>query len=474
MAGKMTKKEVEALSKKVCREQAPVWDCLSAAEEKRVFSVDKQYRRFLDAAKTERLAVQEIVRILENNGFADIDKASSRKTRVYKVYHNKAVAAAVTGSRPLSAGLNLVAAHIDSTRLDLKQNPLYEEIELAMLKIHYYGGIRKYQWLARPLALYGRIIKKDGKTLDIAIGEADDDPVFTIADLLPHLARKLQEGKKLSDVFEGEKLNLLAGSRPTGDKNVKERFKLTVLKNLYEKYGIVEEDFVSAELEAVPAGKSRDVGFDRSLIGAYGQDDRICAFSALEAISGLKQPDRTAAVMFYDKEEIGSEGNSGARSRMPEDFVSDLLDRSKEAADDRTLRKSLVASRALSADVNGALDPDYQEVHEKRNAARLGYGICITKFTGSGGKTGSSDASAEYVGWLRKLFNSARICWQTGELGKVDQGGGGTIAKFLAAYGMNIVDCGPALLGMHSPFEISSKADLFMTIKAYEAFLASD
>jgi len=213
---------------------------------------------------------------------------------------------------------------------------------------------------------------------------------------------------------------------------------------------------------------------DRSLIGAYGQDDRICSFSALEAISGLKQPDRTAAVMFYDKEEIGSEGNSGAKSRMLEDFVSDLLDRSQEAADDRTLRKALVASRALSADVNGALDPDYQEVHEKRNAARLGYGICITKFTGSGGKTGSSDASAEYVGWLRKLFNNARVCWQTGELGKVDQGGGGTIAKFLAAYGMDIVDCGPALLGMHSPFEISSKADLFMTIKAYEAFLASD
>jgi len=474
MAGKMTKKEVEALSKKVCREQAPVWDCLSAAEEKRVFSVDKQYRRFLDAAKTERLAVEEIVRILENNGFADIDKASSRKTRVYKVYHNKAVAAAVTGRRPLSAGLNLVAAHIDSPRLDLKQNPLYEEIELAMLKIHYYGGIRKYQWLARPLALYGRIIKKDGKALDIAIGEADEDPVLTIADLLPHLARKLQEGKKLADVFEGEKLNLLAGSRPTGDKKVKERFKLTVLKCFYEKYGIVEEDFVSAELEAVPAGKARDVGLDRSLIGAYGQDDRICSFSALEAISGLKQPDRTAAVMFYDKEEIGSEGNSGAKSRMLEDFVSDLLDRSQEAADDRTLRKALVASRALSADVNGALDPDYQEVHEKRNAARLGYGICITKFTGSGGKTGSSDASAEYVGWLRKLFNNARVCWQTGELGKVDQGGGGTIAKFLAAYGMDIVDCGPALLGMHSPFEISSKADLFMTIKAYEAFLASD
>src|SRR6056297_2582018 len=246
MAGKMTKKEVEALSKKVCREQAPVWDCLSAAEEKRVFSVDKQYRRFLDAAKTERLAVEEIVRILENNGFADIDKASSRKTRVYKVYHNKAVAAAVTGRRPLSAGLNLVAAHIDSPRLDLKQNPLYEEIELAMLKIHYYGGIRKYQWLARPLALYGRIIKKDGKALDIAIGEADEDPVLTIADLLPHLARKLQEGKKLADVFEGEKLNLLAGSRPTGDKKVKERFKLTVLKCFYEKYGIVEEDFDSA------------------------------------------------------------------------------------------------------------------------------------------------------------------------------------------------------------------------------------
>lgn len=471
MSAKMTKKEVKALSEKLCRQKKPVWDRLSAAEEKQVFAFAERYRHFLDEAKTERRAAAAVVAELEKNGFENIKTASARKKKVYQIYHDKAVAAAVIGERPLAAGINLLAAHIDSPRLDLKQNPLYEDVGLSLFKAHYYGGIRKYQWLSRPLALYGRIIKQDGSAVDIALGDGEGDPVFTIADLLPHLARKLQSNKKLADVFDGEKMNLLAGSRPTGDQSTKDRFKLTVLRELFNAYGIVEEDFVSAELEAVPAGRARDVGLDRSLIGAYGQDDRICAYTALQALIAAKQPRRTAVVMFYDKEEIGSEGNSGAKSRLLEDFVSDLLDLSGQATDERTLRKALAATRALSADVNGALDPDYQEVHEKNNAAQLGYGVCITKFTGSGGKSGSSDASAEYVGWVRHLFNAAGVAWQTGELGRVDQGGGGTIAKFLAEYGMDIVDCGPALLGMHSPFEISSKGDIYTTRNAYQAFL---
>jgi len=475
MRSKMTKKEVKALADKVCLERVPAWDRFSAAEAKAAFAFAETYRRFLDDAKTERRAAAAIVAELKKNGFEDIRRASARKKKVYRLYHDKAVAAAVIGSGTVSDGMNLLAAHIDSPRLDLKQNPLYEEVGLALLKVHYYGGIRKYQWLARPLALYGRIIKRDGGVVDVALGDNPGDPVFTIADLLPHLARKLQANKKLTDVFDGEKLNLLAGSLPTGDEKTSKRFKLTVLRELFETYGLVEEDFASAELEAVPAGLSRDVGLDRSLIGAYGQDDRICAYTSLQALLAARQPQQTAVTMFYDKEEIGSEGNSGAKSRMLEDFTSDLLALTGAATDERTLRKTLAATRALSADVNGALDPDYQEVHEKNNAARLGYGICITKFTGSGGKSGSSDASAEYVGRVRRLFNGAGIAWQTGELGRVDQGGGGTIAKFLAEYGMDIVDCGPALLGMHSPFEIASKADIYTTYTAYRSFLeASD
>ncbi len=474
MTSKMTGKSIDALHKKVVRKPALVWDRFTAAEQKRAFDFAEQYKQFLDAAKTERLAVAAIVRELDTAGFVDIQKAASKNRKVYAVYRNKAVAAAVIGKQPVKTGLNLIGAHIDSPRLDLKQNPLYEEVDLAMLKVHYYGGIRKYQWLARPLALYGKVVRKDGSDIDIAIGDDLEDPVFTIADLLPHLARKLQAGKKLADVFDGEKLNLVVGSMPIGETKKNDRFKLTVLKHLYDKYKIIEEDLVSAEIEAVPAGQARDIGFDRSLIGAYGQDDRVSAYTLLQALKDLKKPEKSCVALFFDKEEIGSDGNSGAKSIIMEDFVSDLLNHAGEATDGRTLRKALVQTSAISADVNGALDPDYQEVHEKRNAARLGYGVCVTKFTGSGGKSGSSDASAEYVGYVRRIFNQAGIVWQTGELGRVDQGGGGTIAKFLAEYGMDIVDCGPSLLAMHSPFEISSKGDVYMTYQAYKAFFSAE
>lgn len=473
MTKKMTGKAIDALHKKVVRQPALVWDRMTAAEQKQTFVFADEYKQFLDAAKTERLAAAAIARELEDNGFVDIQKATAKNKKVYGVYRGKAVAAAVIGNRPVGDGLNLIGAHIDSPRLDLKQNPLYEEVDLAMLKVHYYGGIRKYQWLARPLAIYGRVIRNDGSSVDVALGDDSSDPVFTISDLLPHLSRKLQENKKLADVFDGEKLNLVVGSLPVGETKKNERFKLTVLKHLHEKYGIIEEDLISAEIEAVPAGKARDIGFDRSMIGAYGQDDRVCAYTLLRALKDLTKAEKTAMGLFFDKEEIGSEGNSGAKSVIMEDFVSDLLHLTSQPTDARTLRKTLVRTAALSADVNGALDPDYQEVHEKRNAARLGYGVCMTKFTGSGGKSGSSDASAEYVGRVRRIFNRAGIVWQTGELGRVDQGGGGTIAKFLAEYGMDIVDCGPSLLAMHSPFEISSKGDVFMTYRAYQAFFKS-
>ena len=473
MTKKMTGKAIDALHKKVVRHPDLVWDRMTAADQKQTVTFADEYKQFLDAAKTERLAAAAIARELEDNGFVDIQKATAKNKKVYGVYRGKAVAAAVIGNRPVGDGLNLIGAHIDSPRLDLKQNPLYEEVDLAMLKVHYYGGIRKYQWLARPLAIYGRVIRNDGSSVDVALGDDSSDPVFTISDLLPHLSRKLQENKKLADVFDGEKLNLVVGSLPVGETKKNERFKLTVLKHLHEKYGIIEEDLISAEIEAVPAGKARDIGFDRSMIGAYGQDDRVCAYTLLRALKDLTKAEKTAMGLFFDKEEIGSEGNSGAKSVIMEDFVSDLLHLTSQPTDARTLRKTLVRTAALSADVNGALDPDYQEVHEKRNAARLGYGVCMTKFTGSGGKSGSSDASAEYVGRVRRIFNRAGIVWQTGELGRVDQGGGGTIAKFLAEYGMDIVDCGPSLLAMHSPFEISSKGDVFMTYRAYQAFFKS-
>ncbi len=470
MTKKLNKKEIEKLQKLISRKQKLVWDVTGKREKDAIFEFAEQYKQFLDHSKTERESVLTILDKAKKNGFTDIDKTNI-SGKYYKIHRNKSIALAVIGKGPVTSGLRIIASHIDAPRLDLKQNPLYEEIDLAMLKTHYYGGIRKYQWLARPLALHGTILNRDGESIDIIIGESEDDPVFTIADLLPHLAGKLQGNKKLSTVFDGEKLNLLAGSIPFGDKKIKQRFKLNLLNDLHEKYGIVEEDLICAELEVVPAGKARDIGLDRSMIGAYGQDDRICSYSALEAILDAHKADATGVVLFTDKEEIGSEGNTGAKSRFFEGFISDILSKTDSDTSERTLRNVLMNSKALSADVNGAVDPDFQEVHEKMNAARLGYGVCVTKFTGSGGKSGSSDASAEYLGKIRKIFNDNNVVWQTGELGKVDQGGGGTIAKFLAVYGMDIVDCGAAIIGMHSPFEISSKADLYMTYKAYKAFL---
>jgi len=441
-----------------------VWDQVDQPTLEAIGAYAEGYKVFLDRAKTEREAVTEIERLARDMGFVDLT-LKSPGPRGYYNYKGKTIALMVQGRRPLAAGLRLVASHLDSPRLDLKQYPLYEETDLALLKTHYYGGIKKYQWLARPLAIHGVILKADGTSVQLKVGEDPADPVFTVCDLLPHLARKAQMDKKVTEAFEGEKLNVLAGSLPIGDKETKERFKLHLLKFLEDRYGIGEEDLVSAELEVVPAGPARDLGWDRSLVGAYGQDDRSCVYAALTAILEIQDPEYTCLALFYDKEEVGSDGNTSAKSCLLEEIVELLLERQGENPQAR--RRVLMASRAISADVTGALDPDYPE---ERNAARLGYGVSLTKFTGHGGKYNSSDAHAEYVAWLRRVFNQAGVVWQAAHLGKVDEGGGGTIAKYLAVHGMEIIDCGTPLLSMHSPFEVASKADLFMTFKAYQAF----
>ena len=465
------KADIKKLEKKLKFKPKLVWDNLSETKKKQVDRLAQDYKAFLDAAKTEREAVAEIEKRAKTAGLKPIH-AQKKSTPVYAKFMEKTAALAVPGEKPLTEGIRLIVSHIDSPRLDLKPNPLYENVDMTFFKTHYYGGIKKYQWLSRALALHGRVIKTDGKTVDIVVGEEDKDPVLTIADLLPHLAAS-QSSKKVSEAFPGEKLNLLVGSLPLGDEKVKERFKLAILKLLHDKYGLVEEDFYSAELEAVPAGKARDVGLDKSLIGAYGQDDRVSAYTSLDALLSIKNPTYTCLALFMDKEEIGSAGATGANSRLLEIFLDDLFIQAGLPPSSAALRKTLVNTKAISADVTAGLDPDFQDVHEKSNAAKIGYGPSITKYTGARGKSGASDASAEYVGWLRSVFNQHKVVWQTGELGKIDEGGGGTVAKFFAEYGMEIVDCGVPLIGMHSPFEISSKADVFMTREAYQAFFSA-
>lgn len=461
------KDELEQLRERLMVTPKLVWDHVDAAEREAILAYAERYKSFLTLAKTEREAVAEIEARAKAAGFVDLRRNEPGERGFYN-YKGKVIALVVQGRRPLTDGLRIVAAHIDSPRLDLKQYPLYEDTDLVFLKTHYYGGIKKYQWLARPLALHGVVLKADGSRVELRVGEDPGDPVFTVLDLLPHLARKTQMEKKVSEAFEGEKLNVLVGSLPLGDKDTKERFKLSLLKFLEETYGIREEDLVSAELEVVPAGPARDVGWDRSLVAGYGQDDRSCAYPALEAILAVKDPEHTCMALFYDKEEVGSDGNTSAKSCILEEIVELLLERAGESPLAR--RRVLMASRAISADVNGALDPDYPEVHEKRNAAKLGYGVCLTKYTGHGGKYMANDAHAEYLAWLRRIFNEGGVIWQAAHLGKVDEGGGGTIAKYLAVHGIEIIDSGPPVLSMHSPFEVASKADLYMTFKAFRTF----
>jgi aspartyl aminopeptidase len=444
------------------------WSKKSKEEIKEIFEFCEDYKTFLNLAKTEREAASHIVSRLTTRQFTD----DCRQTRVTRVNKGKEVMAFVAGKQEAADGLNIIVAHIDAPRLDLKQNPLYEDVNLGLLRTHYYGGIKKYHWVAMPLAIHGVVVKADGQIIELVMGEDDAEPVFAIDDLLPHLSRKTQDEKKLSEAIEGEKLTVLFGSMPLVGAE-KEAVKRHLLKILNDKYGIVEEDFVSAELEVVPAFKARDVGIDRSMVGAYGQDDRASAYPLLRAIGDMTDPDHPCLAIFIDKEEIGSEGNTSMKSHFLEVFLYDILDSLQIKPDGALVSRILFRSKALSADVNGAVNPTFQDVHEKQNACYLGGGLCITKFTGHLGKVGANDANAEYVGSIRRLLDREGVLWQTGEMGKIDEGGGGTVAKYLAAYGMDIIDCGAPLLTMHSPFEISCKLDIYETYRAFKAFFRS-
>lgn len=452
-----------------------VWEKYEQEQEEMNRLAD-EYLNFLSTCKTERETVNWIRSKIQEMGFSE-DLSGDKFFRAAK---DKTILLARKGKKPLEQGLRILGAHADSPRLDFKQHPLYESCDLALAKTHYYGGIRKHQWLSRPLALHGIVVKTNGQRIEVNIGEKDSDPVFVIADLLPHLAYKQNE-EKLDKAFEAEKLNIILGNQPRQkveqdqpDQDSSEennnKFKNQILNFLYQKYGLIEEDLFSAEIMAVPAGPARYVGLDQSLLGGYGQDDRICVFSAFKALIQEDVPEYTQIVIFWDKEEIGSEGATGARSLFLEYTLQEVIQVWEPEA---SLSKVLGGAKAISADVHGALDPDYQDLHDKLNASRLGYGPVFCKFTGHRGKIGANDATAEYVAWLRNKLNQAKIPWQMAELGKVDLGGGGTVAKHLAIYGLDIIDFGPGVLGMHSPFEITSKADLYATYLAYKEFLNS-
>ena len=425
------------------------------------------YKTYLDKAKTEREAVATAIAMAEEKGFVPfvIGNKYNAGDRVYFNNRGKTVAFAVIGKEAADKGINITAAHVDSPRLDLKPNPLYEELELALFKTHYYGGIKKYQWTALPLALHGVFAKKDGSIVEVNIGEDDNDPKFVINDLLPHLARE-QNKRSLSDGIRGEELNVLIGSMPFKSDEGSELVKLNILKILNEKYGITEEDFLSAELELVPAAKACDIGFDRSLVGAYGQDDRVCAYPALTAILEVEAPQKTAIAILTDKEEIGSMGNTGLQSDFLPHVVHDIC--VMQGCDETVALRN---SKCLSADVNAGTDPTFQDVMERRNASFLNYGVVVTKYTGGGGKGGTSDASAEYVAEVRAMLDNAGIVWQTGELGKIDAGGGGTVAMYVANLGIDVIDLGVPVLSMHAPYETTSKLDVYMCYRAMYEFM---
>ena len=459
-------------------------DITTRAKEKEVDRFAKSYIEFLNNGKTERECVDQIVNRIEAEGYTELSKFGKKKLKagdkVYSVLMNKTLVMFKIGKNPITEGFNILGAHIDSPRLDVKQNPLYEDNGIAYLDTHYYGGIKKYQWVTLPLAIHGVLVKKDGTTVEVAIGEDEDDPVFFISDLLIHLGSE-QLDKKGAKVIEGEALDLIVGNKPMiidkkaketeeGKKNAKEAVKAGVLDILKNQYDIEEEDFISAELEVVPAGKAREAGFDRSMILGYGQDDRVCAFTSVEAMLEVGNLDRTACCILVDKEEIGSVGATGMQSKFFENTVAELMD-ALGCYSELNLRKCLANCHMLSSDVSAGFDPLYASVYEKKNAAVLGNGIVFNKFTGARGKVSSNDANAEYIGLIRKVLGDANVNFQTAELGKVDAGGGGTIAYILALYGMNVIDSGVAVLNMHAPWEATSKIDVFEAKKAYVAFL---
>lgn len=455
------------------------WEKYTKAQLEEVDALSKAYRAFLNHGKTERECVKQIVERAKEAGYKELSelikegKTCKPGDKVYAVNMEKAVILFRVGSEPLENGMNILGAHIDSPRLDVKQNPLYEDGDFAFLDTHYYGGIKKYQWVTIPLAIHGVVVKKNGEKVVINIGEKEDDPVFFISDLLVHLAAEQLE-KKASKVIEGEALDIIIGNRPlqdVKDDEKKEKVQAFTLKLLKEQYGIEEKDFLSAELEIVPAGEAREAGLDRSMVLGYGQDDRVCAFSSLEAILEVQDLKRTGCCILVDKEEIGSVGATGMQSRFFENAVAELLALTTGAYNDLILRRCLANSRMLSSDVSSAFDPTYAASFDKKNVAYLGHGMVFNKFTGARGKSGSNDANAEYLGFIRKVMDDAGVTFQTAELGKVDLGGGGTIAYILSLYGMNVIDCGVPVLNMHAPHEATSKADLYEAKCGYKAFL---
>lgn len=448
------KKDKDKKESKYVYKKKTAWEIFTKNQVKKAFDFCENYKKFLNTVKTEREAISFIK-----------DAAEKSKKKII-INRNKEAAVIIEGKKPVNDGLRIVISHIDSPRLDLKQIPLYEETNsnLALFETHYYGGIKKFQWVVIPLAFHGVVVRKDGRKIDFNIGEDESDPVFTVPDILPHLSQKVQDQKKLDEAISGESLDILVGNEPMkGD--FSEKIKAALLDKLNKEYGIVEEDFVSAEIEAVPAMKARDVGLDRSMIGAYGQDDRVCAYTALQAILDIKTPEHTAVCIFVDKEEIGSEGNTAAQTTT---FIRSVIREIDPKVDvDRVMLKSKV----ISADVNAAVTPNYTEVFELKNASTLGHGVVMSKFTGHGGKYSANDASAEYVGEIRNMLNKNKIPWQAAELGKVDNGGGGTVAKYFSRLGMEVIDLGPPVMSMHSPYEVTSKVDVYSAYLAYKVFL---
>jgi len=451
-----------------------VWKNYNEKEKEELEKLCADYMQFLSDCKTERECVKDIVQRAKLAGYKSLEEVMEQKKRlksgdkVYAVCMQKAIALFCIGTEPMEKGLNILGAHIDSPRLDVKQNPLYEDGDMAYLDTHYYGGIKKYQWVTLPLAIHGVVVKKDGSSVQIHVGEKEEDPVFCVSDLLIHLAGEQME-KKAGKVIEGENLDLLVGSIPL-ESEEKDAVKKGVLAILSKEYGMEEEDFISAELEIVPAGKARELGFDRSMILSYGQDDRVCAFTSLDAMLAVDAPKRTSCCLLVDKEEIGSVGATGMRSRFFENSLAEVMALTGEYQE-LTLRRALKNSKMLSSDVNAGFDPLYAASFDKKNASYCGSGMVISKYTGSRGKSGSNDANAEYLAQLRNIFDQNHAHYQTAELGKVDAGGGGTIAYIAALYGMNVIDCGVAVLSMHAPWEVTSKADVYEAQKCYVAFL---
>lgn len=477
LVGKMAEEKVN-LENELKFSIPNAWEESDKETESKIMDFADGYKEFISKSKTEREAADNTVELLRENGFISIDECTelNQGDKVYIVNKDKAIAIVIIGKNKITDGCQILASHIDSPRLDLKAQPVFEDNDalLALFNTHYYGGIKKYQWVSTPLAIHGKIVKENGEAIDVSIGEKSDEPVFAVSDLLPHLSKKKQSDRKMKDVIKGEELNVIIGGKPIDDEDVEEKVKINVLKILNDKYGIKEEDLTSAEIEIVPAGQARDLGFDRSMIGGYGHDDRICAYSSLIAGLDIETPSRTSMILMYDKEEIGSEGNTGANSRFTESVFQQILAKSLGNYSMEDYRIMLENSKGISGDVNPGVNPSFKSVHDLKNAGKMSKGIVITKYTGAGGKYSANDAHAEYVAYIRKIFNENDVCWQTAELGKVDEGGGGTVAKFLANLNLDIVDAGPPLLGMHSPFEIVSKVDLYQTYKAYKAFLEAE